>query len=317
MGNFQSETENKFLLRIRKVKKYGAIPDIPDQRDLWTVFPETVKYYNTIDLRKLNFFPDIYDQGELGSSVAHALLACYIFSLKKDGIYNYESSKLSPQFIYYNQRVISNTTECDTGASIRDGIKVLERLGVCNEELYPYNPFFFRDRPTIESYENAMTNKYKQSIQYRRIKPIIEEIMKSISIKLPVIMGFTLYDSFEHPDVARTGIMPIPKSGEKIIGHHAVLIVGYDIPRKYVLCRSSWGINFGQGGHFWIPFQLINSRYCSDLWIISSGSNRSTSNLMGTEKIVEKVEKIVEKVPKFKEDDSDNEDNDQQENVID
>jgi C1A family cysteine protease len=174
---------------------------------------------------------------------------------------------------------------------------------VCTEEMYPYNPVFFKDRPTEESYEFAYKNKHP--IQYRRVRLLLEDIMKSISIKIPVLMGFTVYESFQHPDVARTGIMPVPKMGEKIVGHHCILIVGYDIPKKYLLCRNSWGSSWGQGGHFWMAFSFVNSRNCSDLWIISTGSgNKPSAKLTNIQKPVEKaVEKHIEKVPEFKNDD--------------
>jgi len=340
MGNFQSTEQQRFPLKIRQVKRYGALPDIPDSRDIFTTFPKTVEYYKSADLRKLNFLPEVYDQGELGSSVAHTLLAAYIFSLKKEGIDENENLNLSPQFIYYNQRLIAGTTECDSGASIRDGIKVLERLGVCKEEQYPYNLHFFKDKPVYEAYEYAF--KHKHSVQYRRVRLLLEDIMKSISIKLPVLISFTVYNSFEHPDVARTGIMPVPKPGEKIVGHHCVLIVGYDITNKYLLCRNNRGANWGNGGYFWMPFSFVNSRNVSDLWIISTSSgNKPVAKLsiganQGTkerkpvvekvvekpvEKVVEKVvekpvEKMIEKVPDFKDDEGSDSELEEDENTI-
>jgi C1A family cysteine protease len=302
MGNFQSNSEQpRFPLKIRNVKRYGCIPDIPDQRDIWTTFPKTIEYYQTTDLRRTNFLPEISNQGELGSSVAHAILAAYIYCLKKES--NYNDIDLSPQFIYYNQRLIAGTTESDSGSSIRDGIKVLERLGVCNEETYPYDLISFRDRPTDESYEFAYKNKH--SIQYRRVRLLLEDIMKSISIKIPILMGFTVYDSFQHPDVTRTGVMPVPKPGEKIVGHHVTLIIGYDISKKYLLCRNSWGSTWGQGGYFWMPFPFVNSRNCSDLWIISTSTGSKPLIQSVVQKRTEKpVEKIIEKVPEFKEEDN-------------
>ena len=316
MGNFQS-TDPKFPLRIRKVKRFGCIPDIPDQRDIWTNFPKTVEYHQTVDLRKTNLLPELLDQRNIGSSVAHALLAAYVFSLNKEEERLKNEINFSPQFIYYNQRLIAGTTECDAGASIRDGIKVLDRLGVCKEEHYPYDLNFFRDKPTDEAYEFAYKNKNKHPIQYRRVRILLEDIMKSIGMKLPVLMGFTVYDSFQHPDVSRTGVMPISKLGEKIVGYHCTLIVGYDIGRKYLLCRNSWGENWGQGGYFWMPFSFVNSRNCSDLWIISTGSGSSGSS--GSKPITKEkmVEKMVEKIPDFKEDAvSDNEQSDEDENTI-
>src|SRR4051812_25085329 len=105
MGNFQSSNEHKFPLKIRQIKRYGCQTDIPDQRDIFTTFPKTIQYYQTADLRKTNLLPEIFNQGESGSSVAHALLAAFMFSLKKDGITS--EVNYSPQFIYYNQRLIA------------------------------------------------------------------------------------------------------------------------------------------------------------------------------------------------------------------
>lgn len=297
MGNFQSVEQTKFPLKIRNTKKYGCICDIPDQRDILTDFPSTIEYYKSADLRKTNFLPEITNQGEIGSSVAHALLAAYIFGLKKEG--KEEIEKLSAQFIYYNQRVLSNTVESDSGSSIRDGIKVLERLGVCHEVLYPYSLDFFKERPIDEAYLNAYA--IKQHIQYRRVRILHEDIFKSISLKFPVIMGFTIYDSFEHPDVTRSGIMPMPKPGEKIVGHHCTLIIGYDIEKKYFLCRNNMGLNYGQSGCFWMPFYFVNPRNCSDLWIISSGYNNKpvaklTANVSQVKKQIQTKEKIPEKL---------------------
>lgn len=310
MGNYSSSEQQKFPLKIRQTKRYGALADIPDQRDIWTSFPKTIEYYQTADLRKTGLLPEISNQGEIGSSVAHALIAAYMFSLKKEGI-NAEIN-YSPQFIYYNQRLIAGTTESDSGASIRDGIKVLERLGVCSEEMYPYDLNFFKYEPTDTAYEFAY--KHKHPIQYRRVRLLLEDIMKSISMKIPLLIGFTVYESFQHPDVARTGIMPVPKLGEKIVGHHCVLIVGYDIPRKYLLCRNSWGSSWGQGGYFWMPFAFVNSRNCGDLWIISTGTGNKPSAKLVQKPAVQKQEpaekpaveksvgKLIEKVPEFKED---------------
>lgn len=277
MGNYNSGS--KFPLKIRTQKQFGCTVDIPDQRDQWTSFPKLIEYYESVDLRKTEMFPCIRDQGHLGSSVAFALIAAYVFSLRKEGIA--VETNYSPQFVYFNQRLLTGTTEADSGGSIRDAIKVIERLGICKEEMYPYTTGFFRDRPTEESYKYAYSNKYP--IQYRRLKLTLEDIMKSISIKYPVIMGFTVYESFLHPDVARTGVMPVPKLGEKIISHHSTLIIGYDSVKKYFLCRNSWGESWGQKGHFWIPFQFINSRNCSDLWIISSSTGSIKNELKSKE----------------------------------
>jgi hypothetical protein len=40
----------------------------------------------------------------------------------------------------------------------------------------------------------------------------------------PFVFGFTVYESFESQQVARTGVVLMPKSKEGVVGCHAVFI---------------------------------------------------------------------------------------------
>src|SRR5260370_36043274 len=59
--------------RTRKIKRYGWIPDIPDQRDyLYAAPPVFLRALPPrVDLRKQ--CPPAYDQGQLGSCTANAI----------------------------------------------------------------------------------------------------------------------------------------------------------------------------------------------------------------------------------------------------
>jgi hypothetical protein len=246
MGNQQTT----ILLKPRK-PKYGCIPDIPDQRDVYTTFPSD--YYPSISL---DSFPPVEDQQSM--SVENAVIAYHYYNNKNNGT---ELPRLSAQFIKYNQSLVSQ----QQSSSIRDCLKVLERVGVCDYELCPTSPDSYK--PSEEAYRNASTNK--QIIQYRRLRIGPEDFMKSLSLKIPILLGFTAYDSFEHPDLAKTGIMTVPKQGEKIVGYGSTLLVGYSLKDKSFLCRYSKGPSWGQKGHFWMPFSYL--RNCRDAWIMASG----------------------------------------------
>src|SRR5437588_1729375 len=100
--------------RIRKIKRYGWIPDIPDQRDfLYAASPAFLRALPPrLDLRKQ--CPPAYDQGQLGSCTANAVGGAIEFDQMKEKLPQiFIPSRL---FIYYNERVIEGTVNTDAGA---------------------------------------------------------------------------------------------------------------------------------------------------------------------------------------------------------
>ncbi len=128
--------------------QFGWLPDLPDHRDLYyaSVRKKSRKLPVSVDLRKQ--CPEIYDQGNLGSCTANALGAAFQFGQIKQQIASFIPSRL---FIYYNERVQIHTELSDSGAFIRDGIKSLNRDGVCPESDWPYLITKFTQKPLIPS----------------------------------------------------------------------------------------------------------------------------------------------------------------------
>jgi len=78
----------------------------------------------------------------------------------------------------------------------------------------------------------------------------------------------SVYESFETDRVAKTGIVPVPKKGELVLGGHAMLIVGYKKIRQtlYFIVRNSWGTGWGDKGYCYIPTSFITRGIIFDLW---------------------------------------------------
>ena len=95
-------------LTIRKVQRFGWIPDLPDQRDF--LFAAPAPFQSNIppsmDLRKQ--CPPVYDQGQLGSCTANAIAGAIEFDQIKAQQTEFTPSRL---FIYYNERTIEGTIE--------------------------------------------------------------------------------------------------------------------------------------------------------------------------------------------------------------
>ena len=244
-------------------KKYGWVRDIPDHRDIH----RTRKLRRTdavIDLRSK--CPEIYNQGKLGSCTANAIAAAYQFDeLKQNETNTFIPSRL---FIYYNERDMEGSVNYDSGAQIRDGIKSINKVGVCPETEWPYDISTFTTKPANNCYETAKNHK---SVKYERLVHEFEHLQDCLASGYPFVFGFAVYESFESPEVAKTGIMPIPNKNEKLLGGHAVMAVGYDDNKGAFIVRNSWGPEWGDKGYFYMPYEfMISSDYCSDFWTVQT-----------------------------------------------
>ncbi len=258
-------------LHPRKVKRYGWVRDLPDHRDLMYAAP-IAKVTGLPDHMDLGSgFPDPYDQGELGSCTGNAVAGAVQFARRKENKPNdFIPSRL---FIYYNERAIEGTVDQDSGAQIRDGMKVVAKLGVCPEASYPPTPADwpyaiqkFTDKPAEACFRFAAD---QQVTAYRRIPQVLTQMRACLASGYPFVFGFTVYESFESPEVARTGVANMPKGTEKVLGGHAVVAVGFDDATQRFIVRNSWGKGWGQQGCFTMPYAYLGDPHLSsDFWTV-------------------------------------------------
>jgi C1A family cysteine protease len=244
---------------MNKIKRYGWRRDHIDPRDSHFELPKVIHLPDVVDWTSK--LPSCYDQGELGSCTANAIAAAIEFLQNKKGEPFVMPSRL---FIYYNERVMEGSEDSDSGAEIRDGIKAVNRQGVCPEAEWPYVIERFADRPPAKCYTDAMT---EQLLQYSRVDNThLQSLLAALTVG-PVVGGFLVYASFESDAVAKTGIVPMPAPGEEIMGGHAILVTGYSKPQRRFKVRNSWGPTWGAGGSFFVPFEYFTGRMASDFWL--------------------------------------------------
>jgi C1A family cysteine protease len=153
---------------------------------------------------------------------------------------------------------------------LRDGIKTLKKQGVCSEKKWPYVISKFAMKPNPACYKEALNH---QITSYHRIL-MLDEMRTCLAEGFPFVFGFTVYESFESSEVARTGVVSIPQPSECSLGGHAVLAVGYDDGQKRFIVRNSWGTSWGQKGYFTMPYNYLADRNLSDdFWTIRRGEN--------------------------------------------
>lgn len=174
------------------------------------------------DLRR--FMPPVRNQLNLGSCVGHAVAAAMEFidyrgprtrGYREAGQYE----ELSELFIYYYARAMQGWQNEDTGAYIRDGVKVVSQIGAAPESTWPYDVGRFTEVPPAEARDAADRAK---GTHYFAVNSL-EDMKRSIAMRLPVIAGYTIFESGWNDEVDRTGHFPMPSPDEAAIGGHAVL----------------------------------------------------------------------------------------------
>ena len=280
-------------ISTRKIQRYGWRPDLPDFRDFLyrdyhsphalklrgpVVAPVVVTPHDdntthlvvntnvlgndglplAVSLRSK--MPPIFNQGQLGSCTANAGAAMWAFA--------HGGGPYSRLQIYYCERMIEGNVDSDSGAFIRDCIQVLVKTGAGLEADWPYvEANFTQCPPAIEMAEAAQC----RATEYSRLMSRAD-FRNCLAQGHPFCVGITVYSSFESDEVARTGIVPMPSQTDQLMGGHAVCVIGYNTDfhgRTYYEVRNSWGADWGDQGHFWLPAEYLENEMLSqDAWTV-------------------------------------------------
>jgi len=259
--------------------KFGWLKDLipPEQKfgRQYGFLPIT-RYHAEIDTKKrhslfelFSNMPSAYYQGVLSSCTANALLHAFKLRLIAQ---KYPVEELSRLFLYYEQRIRLNCVNEDGGSTIYSGVDVLKNSGVCLDRLHQYDCNRFRQRPSTQAYEDA---KKRLVIDCAPVQQSLKEIKQQLLEGFPIVFGFMVYASFMSDDVKRTGNVPNPHLGERVLGGHAVMIYGFDDDKNggSFMCRNSWGMDWGDHGNFYIRYDyVLNNRMAEDFWAIKNVS---------------------------------------------
>ena len=169
---------------------------------------------------------------------------------------------MSPLFIYAKAKELDG--DKNEGTTIRNAMKVMQKHGVCEYDLYPYSDDENVKRcifPKIEQkhMSNAANHKIKSYAQLYSVT----EVKNAIYNENAVVVGLQVFDTFMY---ALDGF--IGKIDGYYHGGHCVSFVGWDDNlertidgvkyKGFLKFQNSWGKKWGDNGFGYLAYDLFN-----------------------------------------------------------
>jgi len=175
--------------------------------------------------------------------------------------------QLSRLFVYALARTLDGDLGKDEGTFIRSCFEVLNRFGIPEESVWPYDQAKVFVSPSLIAQRAALGHKIHS---YYRIKTMgqerLDEIVAALRSFRPVVFGTLIDKNFPYVHGQGTVIGP-PKGAT--IGGHAMLVVGF-IGGNF-LVKNSWGKGWGDGGYVLLSPEYMTWVETWDLWVPSLG----------------------------------------------
>lgn len=253
--------------------------DLPDLRDYGVENDEVVKILPpktkaltppkapVLDCDLSGYCSPIEDQGTLGSCTANAGIGLIEYYENRSYGRVIDASRL---FLYKATRNLLHW-KGDTGAWLRTTMRAMVLFGVPPEEYLPYDIARFDEEPSAFCY--AFAQNYQAIRYYRLDQPgmltndLLARIKDFLAAGYPSMFGFTVYNFGNEK-----GEFAFPSLGDRVLGGHAVVAVGYDDKRKIgkykgaLKIRNSWGKGWGEAGYGWLPYEYVEAGLAVDFW---------------------------------------------------
>ncbi len=206
-----------------------------------------------VDLRL--YLNPVVDHSIIASCSVDAIATAYEYLLQ---LHQGKKVTLSCWFIYYNARaaldnLLDNLVE-DSGVSLAQAIASLQKYGACGAETYADQPGIINEKPPESVYEAILPYALESSVA---VATDLSSFKFYLAVGYPIAFGLEVFTSFG--EVTEDGLVLLPDlEMESHLGSHALLAVGYSDIDEVVIARNSWGVNWGDRGYCYLPYEYFN-----------------------------------------------------------
>jgi hypothetical protein len=253
-------SDKEFLAKTCRVQ-----PDRPDARDYslldvtGVTVTRDVELPNAVEIQRSEL-PEVGNQLDTGSCVGWAAAwgMRYWLHRKETGM----ARSFSVRFVWMAAKEIDpfplNVIFPLSGTRIRDAMKTMQKYGVPEEALYPFEKEFPDSDSRMAIIQNAM--KYRIGL-YHSLNSV-DEMRWNLANIGPFVVGVPVHANFSQ---LTNGVIPEPEGPQ--VGGHALLICGYDEPSRTFKAMNSWGSSWGDQGFCRFTYDWIEAHYW-DAWAI-------------------------------------------------
>lgn len=246
--------KKKERITTKKAFRLGALQDPLDTRDHITGYKPIGILPSIVNLS--TYASEVRQQGSANSCTAYSAVAVYEMESR---INREEFVEGSEQYNYYNSRILNGLFPDDKGSYLREAFKVIHDFGDCPEKLMPYNDKDINYNPGIFCGAFARFFRIKEYLRILSVPGIKESLNQNhpVSLAIPVTeawIGLT-------KDT-------IPAYDNKVVGGHAIYIIGYDDNKVAFMIQNSWGKNWADKGRAWLPYSYVYDCPWFDCWTI-------------------------------------------------
>lgn len=181
-----------------------------------------------------SFSGPAYDQKKMPQCVCYSLSA-----LKHHDEMRSQGKWLSfdPDPIYCQCKHRDGVPDED-GTTVRDALKVAVKVGLLADDRQHY---------FIKGYARLETP---------------DEICHALSLRKVILLGLQIAGSALSA-LGHHAMVPLPDVTD---GGHCMLIVGYDATQRLFRVRNSWGTDWADTGHCWVPYEYLSVDPDFDAW---------------------------------------------------
>lgn len=139
-----------------------------------------------------------------------------------------------------------------SGTRIRDAMKVMKEDGIPEEGLYPFSRELPEAGKRVEIINNAM--KYRIGLYHSLSN--VDDMHYNLANVGPFVIGVPVYENF-----SKLVDNVVPEPSGKLVGGHALLVIGYDDTTSTFRVMNSWGADWGDKGFCKFTYDWVKAHF--------------------------------------------------------